>query len=197
MSTTALFVEHLITGLQALIWLTLMTICFYRNDANLSLLPFKGFEAQAMLLAFVFAYPLGILIDNLADWLFDKFICLFDKSKKSKNTVNVTELLARTKDTSLSSYLSYVRMRIRISRSSALNFALLTIFLIVFTWKNHGIPIVPINYYLLIGLETAVGTLLTVFFIFSWHNIREKYHEKIESASNLCREPSNGTNALL
>lgn len=188
MNTTVLFVEHLITGLQTLAWLTLLLFCFLGTDF-FSINQIKGFESQAMLLAFAVAYPLGILVDNLADYLFykwsDRIKCEVIEEERIQETpdeINVTKLFANTKDGSLNDYLSYIRMRIRISRSSTLNFLLLTICLIIFTSTKRNSVNPPLSDGRLIMIEFCFGIALTALSLFSWRNINKRYFKKIVRA---------------
>ncbi|MBW4556914.1 MAG: hypothetical protein KME59_13385 [Trichormus sp. ATA11-4-KO1] len=69
MSTTALVIEHLITGLQAVIWLLLLVLtAFGWNWINLTVL--KDFTTILTFVGLAVVYPIGIFVDELADFVF-------------------------------------------------------------------------------------------------------------------------------
>ncbi|MGH9753958.1 MAG: hypothetical protein ACREA2_14360, partial [Blastocatellia bacterium] len=70
MSTTALFIELLITGIQAAIWLILLILCFLGFDW-ITPERLKGFEAPLAVAILSIVYPTGVFIDNLTARLFN------------------------------------------------------------------------------------------------------------------------------
>ena len=71
MKTTQIILEHLIAGVQATVWIALIILSVFGFDW----IEFKLFALQETLLTVVilsFVYPLGIIIDNLADTLLKK-----------------------------------------------------------------------------------------------------------------------------
>jgi hypothetical protein len=177
MSTTALFIELLITGVQAAIWLTLFILCLLGFDwINPERL--KGFEVLLAVILLPIVYPAGVFIDNLADRLFRPWELKIREAYNLKKTQTALTLLMRTKDQSLASHFSYIRSRIRISRSSAFNFALMTIASVPFTVARlRSVPKFPFWRTLL--LEILVGFSLTALAALAWRQINHSFFKWI------------------
>jgi hypothetical protein len=177
MSTTALFIELLITGVQAAIWLALLILCLLGFDwINPERL--KGFEVLLAVVLLPIVYPAGVFIDNLADRLFRPWELKIREAYNLKKTQTALTLLMRTKDQSLASHFSYIRSRIRISRSSAFNFALMTVAGVTFTAiRLRGVPGFPFWRTLL--LEIFIGLLLTALAALAWRNINHSFFKWI------------------
>ncbi len=182
MTTTALFVELLITGLQASLWLLLVTFCFLGHEwINPERL--KGFEAIIAIIALPIVYPLGVFVDYLSDQLFRPWELKIRKTYDLDNNQTALGLLVKTKDVSLASHFAYLRSRIRISRSSALNFTLITLTSVVFTAiRCRGIPKFP--YWRVILLELFVGTSLALLAALSWRHINRSFFKWIVRSYN-------------
>ena len=173
MSTTAIFIELLITGLQAAIWLTLLVLCLLGFDwINPERL--KGFEAMFAVALLPIVYPAGVFIDYLANQLFS------DWEKKIRATYNLDKdqtalkLLMQTKDPALITHFNYIRSRIRICRSSAFNFALITISSLLFTVvRCRTFPRFP--FWRTLFLEIAIGGSLTLLAALAWRHINKSF----------------------
>jgi hypothetical protein len=119
-------------------------------------------------------YPAGVFIDNLADRLFRPWELKIREPYNLKKTQTALTLLMRTKDQSLASHFSYIRSRIRISRSSAFNFALMTIASVAFTVvRLRSVPKFPFWRTLL--LEIIVGSSLTALASLAWLHINHSF----------------------
>lgn len=178
MSTTALVIEHLITGLQAAIWLSLLILAaFGWNWINLSLL--KDFTTIFTFVGLATVYPIGIFVDELADYAFKPWMKRirkqrfrlegFDPGDLDLTTMN---LLQRTDDEFLKSYFNYIRMRIRVSRSTAINLALITITSLIFTVARFRHSQ---EFALIIFIEVFVGILLTALSIWVWCEVSDTF----------------------
>jgi len=183
MSTTALFIELLITGVQAAIWLALLILCLFGFDwVNPERL--KGFEVMFAVILLPIVYPAGIFIDYLADRLFNPWEMKIRKAYNLKNTQTALKLLVEIKDQTLASHFTYIRSRIRISRSSALNFALLTIASVCFTViRLRNIPGFPFWKTLL--LEVIMGLSLTALAALAWREINHSNYKWVVRGYNI------------
>ncbi|MGH9751260.1 MAG: hypothetical protein ACREA2_00610, partial [Blastocatellia bacterium] len=95
-----------------------------------------------------------------------------------KKTQTAVALLMRTKDQSLASHFAYIRSRIRISRSSAFNFAMITIASVVFTVvRLRSVPKFPFWRTLL--LEIFIGLSLTALAALAWRHINHSFFKWI------------------
>ncbi|NOT60633.1 MAG: hypothetical protein HOP19_10470 [Acidobacteria bacterium] len=177
MSTTSLFIELLITGVQAGLWIGLLVLTLLGFDwVNLERL--KGFEAFLAALALAVIYPLGVLVDYLADELFRKWDLRLRVKHKIDSEQSVWPLLMRITNVALTAQLSYIRNRIRICRSSALNFGLLTLMgtaLIGFRCRTKpGFPFWPA-----LWLEILVGIGLTTLATLAWHRLTRSFYKLV------------------
>lgn len=183
MSTTALFIELLITGVQAAIWLALLILCLFGFDwINPERL--KGFEVMFAVILLPIVYPTGIFIDYLADRLFNPWEMKIRKAYNLKNTQTALKLLVETKDQTLASHFTYIRSRIRISRSSALNFALMTIASVCLTViRLRNIPGFP--FWRTILLEVSMGLSLSALAALAWRQITHSNYKWVVRGYNI------------
>lgn len=184
MSTTAVIVEHLIAGLHALLWIFILVITF-AGYHWIDLSAVKDFAALLTFLVLAAAYPIGVFIDEAADFVFDNASmkmrdACFDEYglDKSDDKLTAFVLLQISSNEFLRSYLNYIRMRIRISRSAAINFLLLTIALLAFT-INNGQPSWRILF-----IELSLGLALTALSFWSWQRVSRLFAKQVSRAYN-------------
>jgi hypothetical protein len=141
MSTTDLFVELIIIGIGALLWipLTLLSIFGY------SWVPLEVWATSldqlltivALIPALSITYVLGILVDRLGDRTFqgwDKRIrnkCFSDPADYQR-----ARTIIYNQSESLSNWFQYGRSRLRICRGWAVNSVLCVLGLNLFTWSR-------------------------------------------------------------
>ena len=73
MTTTAIFAELLVTGLQAIVWLVLASLSVAGLtwiDVGTVATRFKDWASLISVFVLGFAYALGIIVDRVADSLF-------------------------------------------------------------------------------------------------------------------------------
>ncbi len=182
MSTTSVIIEHLICGVHSLIWIALAVLTFTGFQwIELPLL--LKFSPQISLIVLSFAYPLGIFIDEIADFLLDK------QNKKIRNTSFKKEglegdayrttaffLLQEAGDDFIREYFNYIRTRIRIARAATLNFTLITIFIVPFSYFQLNLSCK------LIFIMIVVGVFGVVMAYMSWRKFASIFSEKIARA---------------
>lgn len=178
MSTTALVIEHLITGLQAAIWLSLLVLTAF-GWKWINLLVLKDFTTIFTFVGLATVYPIGIFVDELADFAFKPWMKRirkrrfrlegFDPDDLDLTTMN---LLQKTDDEFLKSYFNYIRIRIRVSRSTALNFALITITALIFTTARFRYSQ---GFVLIVFTEIFVGILLTALSAWVWCEVSDTF----------------------
>jgi len=186
MATTVLFVEHLITGLQAAVWIVLIVLsCFGFDWVRLDAV--KEFESVIIVLLLSFVYPIGLFVDNFTDAILKKWSNkIRDQRMKKENfeggSLVIMKVLKDIDDDYLKSYIGYVRTRIRISRSTALNFALITITSLVFTsTRLTNLP--RPQFILLLGFEAIAGLAITILALLSWRSITNTFARQIVRAA--------------
>ena len=178
MSTTALFVDLLIIGIQVATWLILLIFTVFGYNW-FSLDYIKERETVIAVVLLPMFYPVGIFIDNLADYILnswrEKIWEKYDSSKKQ----TVSRLLTTLKDDRLSDYFDYVRIRIRISRSSALNFTLITILSVIFTLTRLG-TVLGDSKWTVVAFELVIGAFFIGLAIYSWFSITDTFYRKLK-----------------
>jgi hypothetical protein len=177
MNTTSLFIDLLISGMQVALWLCLLIASVIGVDPKF-VKEIKGWEVVLAVVLLPVVYPVGIFIDNLADDLLRPLGRRIRSRFKLDDSPSVMKLLTRTKDDSLSRYFEYVRTRIRISRSSALNFALITLFGEVFVLSRWE-PAFGSSRWLLAVLVGSLGGILTTLAFYSWYRITLTFSKKL------------------
>lgn len=123
MSTTAIFAEILVSGLLAGVWL-LMAALALSEPGDIDWDAIQKWQALATLAATAACYALGVLVDRIADSFFTRLrrASASDKALKSDSTsVSMMRLTVMAKSKELTSFLEYIRSRMRVARTTALN----------------------------------------------------------------------------
>jgi len=185
MATTVLFIEHLITGIQSGVWIGLIILTYFGTEW-VQLDSIKSFGMVGVFLALSFLYPLGIFVDNLADGAFKRWSKdIRDRTMRTESLDGISpamEILKGADKEFIMAYISYIRTRVRISRSAALNFGLITLSATVFTVvRLHDLP--KPQFLRLLGFEIVTGAAITVLALLSWHSITATFAKRVVQAS--------------
>jgi hypothetical protein len=175
MSTTAVLVEHLLSGVQAMVWFTLLTLSIFGFDW-INPEKFKGFETAISFASLALIYPLGVFMDNLSDTLLAKRIKKLKLKHIKNEKLNIGNVLDKASGP-LSEYFTYTRMRIRVSRVTFLNFILITITLVTFTITRLN-SILRESTGSIIFWEIVTGLFVSLFAFWNWNVITNNYYEK-------------------
>ncbi len=141
MKTTVLIAEHVIIGLQTFVWFLLLFLLFIgevSSEGMLSAVSRESSLAAALFALSIFVYPFGIIIDNIADYILKKRENRIKTKHLPDSSMSVKFLLAKLKDETLSHHFEYMRTRIRICRSTSLNFLIIFILLIIMMIGSGG-----------------------------------------------------------
>lgn len=189
MSTTAVIVEHLISGLQAAIWLVLSLLAIFGYDW-IKVDQLKEITPQLTFLTLAVVYPLGIFIDEVADFMLESWSKKIRRNMfqcegicRAEEDVTAFQILQDTKDEFLRSYFGYIRMRIRISRSASFNFAACTIAVIVFTLMRA-----PYSLKVLLT-EFVIGFVFTLLAIWAWYKTSNTFAKQVSRAFKIQNTP--------
>lgn len=123
MSTTNLFVELLVIGVGASLWIGLL-VC---GIVSVGDIPAPWLRSYPLLLvSLAFLYVLGIITDRMADWTFDQLFSSRIRSRcfDSKRAYQDARRFVLNSSDRLADLHEYGRTRIRISRGWSLNSAL-------------------------------------------------------------------------
>lgn len=162
MKATQLIIEHLLTGIQAILWLLLFSMTIVGTDW-LFISEIMNYETPLLAIIISITYPLGIVTDNLADKLLKKYEETIRIAIPGGNQ-SMRKLLLHLNNTDVTEYFDYLRTRIRICRSAGFNFLLITISSLLFTLTRF--PFQEIWIYFI--LEIVVGFGLVIITFYSW-----------------------------
>lgn len=135
MSTTNLFVELVVIGVGAAIWVTLLVLSLF----GWTWIPVdKVFSTEALVPLIAVIYLLGIVTDRIGDAVVER---LFVRSMRSKFFPQVEDyhrarLVILSRSERLAQMLEYGRSRLRICRGWAFNSLLIVIFTNSFVWAR-------------------------------------------------------------
>jgi hypothetical protein len=178
MATTAVFAEILLVGVQALIWMALAAGVVLGPE-RLAALDWAAIDSWAGLLSLVvlgIAYAAGVVVDRLADSFFDRVLAPRLLGPRPDGN-GKRRLYVRHHGGDMTTFLDYVRSRVRITRSTAFNLLLITLF---------GTWLVPDGAAKL--LVACVGLSAFGLTIFAWVRIDSTWNDRLGQAYAIARE---------
>lgn len=182
MSTTSLFIEILLTGIQAAIWIVLVIFCVIGLDW-IALEQIQGFETTIAVLLLPIVYPLGIVIDYLSDAAFKRKERKIRAEFITDPSQSAMDLVSRNKDTLIANHLNYLRSRIRISRASAVNLCLILIFgtvFIIFRCRE----LFGFFFWRILFIEFVMGLLFSVSLVYAWSRLTRSFFAWVAKGYN-------------
>jgi len=177
MRTTAIVVEHLAIGVQTSLWIALLIASFFGYEWIINLAPLTQFTIVAIALFVV--YPVGVFMDEFSDYIFDSYDRKIRREHIQDDTQTTFRLLILLKDPTTAQYFQYLRSRIRIARSSFINFLLLTGATGLFTIRQLSERLGSLTTIVVIT-EIAVGLLLSMLAFFSWWRVSDTFAKRIK-----------------
>jgi hypothetical protein len=176
MSTTNLFVELIVIGVGALIWVVLLILTLF----GLNWLPYDALISPIYaipLLAII--YVLGIISDRVADYVFSLLWTddLRGSYFKDRKEYYHNRRIILVNSERLSDLLEYGRSRLRISRGWAFNLILVLISCNAFLW----IHLYAMENILYVSILSSIILLLLIFASwFSWRSLVLNEYRKIK-----------------
>lgn len=120
MSTTALFVEILVAGIQALVWLAMLASARWDIKPALEFLKaYKEYAALVATLVLALAYVIGIFIDRMADGFCRWF--RYSSDQRLPESVGKIRLRIMKESEGMAKFLDYQRSKLRIARATVFN----------------------------------------------------------------------------
>lgn len=178
MSTTNLFVELLIVGIGAFFWILLIVIGVMNvSIESITLL----FEMKYFIPLISIIYVLGIVIDRVADSVFDKLWGnkIRDSIFPDRNNYYRARSLIFSSSESISDLLEYNRSRLRICRGWTLNSVMMISSLNLYAFRKVS----PSDEIVL--LSSVVLLLFSVGAWYAWRNILKKEYGKTKHQADL------------
>jgi hypothetical protein len=184
MSTTDLFVELIIIGIGAAIWLVLLILSLFGyNWVPLGV----ATSLVALVPALAVVYVLGIVVDRVADALFEKVWkpALYRKVYDDKQAYFHDRHLIYIHAERLSNLLEYGRSRLRICRGWTLNAFLILITSNLFVWTrlSHTRRQVVLS----VCCTAAIG-LFAYGNWFAWRQLALTNYRKVQDQSAYLRD---------
>jgi hypothetical protein len=144
MTTTAVFAEMLVAGIEAMVWIALIALAIAQpREADIQrLAALKDWVALITAVVLAFAYGLGIVVDRVSDSLFNTLLKAEPKRDSTEHPDPAKRNEAREKEEArivrlrlhvlargdkVTDFIEYIRSRIRVARSTTINLALTTV----------------------------------------------------------------------
>lgn len=188
MSTTAIFVELLIGGIQASLWVMLFVMSLTGCDWILKIAPYlEKWSTLVMVVVFAFWYTLGILIDIIAHAIF-RLINPADILKRIRwidhEAQYVADETALNKEEKSSERVSYVRSRVRIVRTTAINLFLIIIASVIFIFSQCSIIGCPISPVYLAFMVIGGGIILILITLIALGTVELTHEYRLTQAKD-------------
>lgn len=189
MSTTTLFVELVIIGLEVIVWLMLLISSIFGITWFLPISTvFDKANLFMSLLTFSVAYVLGIIFDEIYDFFIRPWENRIQKQLQDAGHPKMWDMQAYifSHSDEATSQLHYVRARLRILRASIFNIALIALFTILFLWQQFPTTN-PIRSSLMI-FTGAIGIILVGLTVFVYQRIVVSYWLRLRSIYQSLKE---------
>lgn len=182
MSSTAMFIELLVVGFEALIWIALLIGTLFGVDWVPSLQDiFAHAEILVTAILIGLAYLLGIIIDAITDAILEKWEVRIVRSVQGEKKVSKLDMLTHAISTieSARAVLRYPRSRIRILRSSMFNLGLISVGALCLLWTRFSVQS-SLRTGLTLFIVTA-GLILTGASVYAYWHLEGFYWELVNS----------------
>jgi hypothetical protein len=181
MTTTHLFVELLVIGFGAVAWLFLFGAAIFGYHP-------AGLDPRVVSWTTLFpllsiVYVLGILLDRVADWIFEPFDARHREKYfgADKDAYFHARRTLVTKGPALWEHLEYGRSRLRICRGWAINFTLLLLAVDVFYLAQRPAALEP--WYWKLAFCNMFLAFFSALSVACWHALNGKEYLKIKRQS--------------
>ena len=179
MTTTAIFAELLVAGLEAVVWLTVLILAFTGPSSLSKFGTFQAWAAAPITVALVgLSYALGVIVDRLADSLLRKFDRSFrrDTFGDEDFPIGRTRVIAAFKSPELANYLGYIRSRMRIARALTFNLVFTTIATALYAARQTRVPW---------WIVLAIGAVLVFGTGYAWRRISTTFYRRLRQVRSI------------
>ena len=182
MGTTELFVELIVIGIGAVIWIVLGTFSMF----GFGWVPKELFSVSSLIPFLSLVYIVGIVTDRIADMLFEAIWVpkLQKKHYPSPSTARDDRRLIYTENPYLANLIEYGRSRLRICRGWAFNAVLILIaanFFIATQVSTRGL-----QNKLFIWVNLLIG-FIAFFSWYSWLQLQETQYRRLKDDAAFIR----------
>lgn len=186
MATTNVFAELLIIGIETLVWIALLIFCLF----GYSWIDFSMFNQLALAIPLAaLTYVIGIIMDRVSDTLLAGADHRIRRSVLGESAAPLfaslrISILARSPY--LSTDLDYLRSRLRIMRSSIINFGLLAVCGATFILTR--LRLAPPAHYTAAATVFLAGVILASLSHYAWRASSITYYLRLQTAFALLPE---------
>ncbi len=139
MTTTALFVELLVGGVQTLVWVTLLTLACCGPDHIEGIIAQQSLGSGVILI--LLAYAIGVVFDRLWDLVLKPIDRMIRKRiAPEPGRVDRIRALLFSKDETKVSFVEYIRSRMRIARATVCNSVMIAVSAFTVRTAHHHEP---------------------------------------------------------
>lgn len=168
MNTTSVNLEIVLIGMESLSVIFLCILAEYGIEATMNSMKVFN-EIFGLFVLMGMSYILGITVDRLADFL----TSYFEKRIKNKYKLKSQSSILIKMDQTQFPFIEYTRSRIRITRSTVVNFLLIYI---AFCWFDYA----QLKNYSLWWIVTLFCVIMIVTNCFAWFKLTDSFYEKME-----------------
>jgi hypothetical protein len=184
MGTTELFVELIVIGVGAFIWIVLATFSIF----GYAWIPREELFSVSSLIPFLsLIYIAGIVTDRIADMLFERIWVpgLQKKHYSVSGNARDDRRLIYTQSEYLANLIEYGRSRLRICRGWAFNAILILVASNFFIYTQVSDPDVRMK--LFIWINALVG-FVTFFSWLSWYQLMDTQYRRLKDDAKFLRQ---------
>jgi hypothetical protein len=182
LSTTELFVEHIISGILSVVWMMFFVFCLTGLDPSF-LIIIRDNWPFFLLVTTAVAYPIGIMVDTVADLVLARQNAKIRANQNLPESFSILAMIYQWKDENIKNYFTYNRFKTRVARSSMINFLMIAIGGSTFVWcQGETIGVVQTEKISIIIL--LVFLLLSVSAYLLWREIGNHVYQKASLLAN-------------
>ncbi|MBY0091574.1 hypothetical protein H7S74_22870 [Priestia aryabhattai] len=184
-NTTNMLIEHLINGFHffvaiILLVLTVLGLDFFQPLYKILIGSNKDILLAIFILFLPLVYTLGLIIDNFVDDIIFQAWENKIKNNESLKGKSARELIMLANDQNQANQFDYIRMKIRITRTSTFNFTLITILSFILSLTRLYPQYLNTKEFMIIAtLIITMGLILTYLSFWSWKNNTISFRKRV------------------
>ena len=190
MDATTLFIEILITGMEAFVWIGLFISAVFGSQWIVKAIDmFTSAEVFLTTVLLAFAYVIGVIIEELTDAIFEPWSERLKSSFLNKNSPPFydMQIYVSSHGGKEDDQFSYMRSRRRILRASAFNIALVSISAMVFLWAQAQNMLTSTKA-LLSGVILILSAVTSILSLFAYKRITGDFVKTIQRSYRILKD---------
>jgi len=188
MSTTAIFAEILIIGVQACVWVSMLVFAALPHFRKTVWSLLGRSDVLLAVFGLAMVYTLGILVDRTADTL-SHLLCGRLLKKVPKFSVMRLRVM---QDEGRAAFIEYQRHRLRIARATMVNTGLILVAGVALLLRGYfSDPRWPSDFWLVAGLFLAGGMVVLVASCYASQRIHNAHANRLIQAYRMWEDDEN------